>query len=153
MKIITFTYKLIPQKQGFCVECLDWRGIISQGETITECKKNMIECTELFFDCYNDYELSKNQYPVIKKHFASPYTFQLSFDCDTGKYVSEKKLQLFQKIVTVRKLKRKTTSKEPRTCGMSHKPNKETLKAIKEARGCKSVRYKNVKNLIVELSK
>jgi len=150
---MTFTYKIIPDQSGFCVECLDWRGIISQGETIAECKKNMIECTELFFECYYNHELSKNQYPLIKKHFATPYTFQLNYDYNSGRYVPEKKLQLLSKVAIVRKLREKSFYKESRYCEMSHIPNKETIKAIKEARDNKGVRFKNVKDLMDDLSK
>jgi len=62
----------------------------------------MIEATEMFFECYNEGLLIKRQYPKIKEHFASPFTFQLSFDFESGKFVTEKMIPLDSEIRIIR---------------------------------------------------
>jgi len=39
MNLVTFTYKITPCEKWLVVECLDWKGILSQGKTKAECKK------------------------------------------------------------------------------------------------------------------
>jgi predicted RNase H-like HicB family nuclease len=101
METITLTYRVHPEKKGFSVSCLDWPGVFSQGENISECKKNMIECTEMFLDLLKSKELSKAQYPLIKKHIANPFTFQLTFDVRKAKYVPESKIKFNSKIKSI----------------------------------------------------
>jgi predicted RNase H-like HicB family nuclease len=90
MNLVTFTYKIIPDGKWLVVECLDWNGIVSQGKTIANCKKNMVEVTEMFFELLKDKELDESQYPKPIRHLASPFTFQLCFDFDSGKHIPEK---------------------------------------------------------------
>ena len=84
---MTFTYKLIPEKKGFSVICLDWDCAYTQGETLTECHKNAIEVTELLLESFLHKEIKKEHLPKISPHLASPMTFQLSFDLRTGRYI------------------------------------------------------------------
>jgi len=86
-KTITLTYKLIPETEGYSVECLDWKAVYTQGETIAECMKNASEATELILEDVLNGALHKSQFPIIKSHKASFDTFQLSFDLTTGKQV------------------------------------------------------------------
>ena len=90
MNLITFTYKITKSDNWNVVECLDWNGILSQGKTINECKKNMVEVTELFFEMLHNGELDKSQYPEVKKHYRTKNKFQLTFDYDSGKFIPEK---------------------------------------------------------------
>jgi len=88
MKLLSLTYKIRPEKEGgFSVLCLDWKSVITQGETISECKKNAIEATELMLEVLNEEAPDKKTYPKIKKHPAHPYHFQLTFDIETAKYI------------------------------------------------------------------
>ncbi len=87
MKTLTLTYKLIPEEKGFSVVCLDWDCAYTQGETIEECRQNAIEVTELLLESFLNNELQKKQLPKIVRRFASPRTFQLSFDIATGTYI------------------------------------------------------------------
>ena len=89
METITLTYRAHPENNGFSVTCLDWSGVFSQGDSISECKKNMIEVTEMFLDLLKAKELSQEQFPMIKKHIANPFTFQLTFDLKNAKFVPE----------------------------------------------------------------
>ena len=100
MKTLTLTYKVIPEKKGFSVICLDWDCVYTQGKTIEECRQNAIEITELFLESFLNNELQKEQIPRIVRHFASPMTFQLSFDISTGTYID------LQRIPSKTKLKR-----------------------------------------------
>lgn len=78
MDIITLTYKVTPEKEGgFSIVCLDWDGVITQGETMSECKKNAIEATELMLEVLKTHKIQK---PKIRAHQANIYHFQLSFD-------------------------------------------------------------------------
>ncbi len=104
METITFTYRAHPEKDGFSVTCLDWSSVYSQGESISECKKNMIEVTEMFLDLLKAKELSKEQFPVIKKHTANPFTFQLTFDLNIAKFVPESKIKFNSKIKSIRNI-------------------------------------------------
>ncbi len=104
METITLTYRVQPEKNGFSVACLDWSGVFSQGENISECKKNMIEVTEMFLDLLKAKELSKEQIPVIKKHIANPFTFQLTFDLAKAKFVPESKIKFNSKIKSISNL-------------------------------------------------
>ncbi len=101
METITLTYRAESEKNGFSVGCLDWTAVFSQGATVAECKKNMIEVTEMFLELLTNKELSKEQYPVIKKHIANPYTFQLTFDIKKAKHVPESKIKFNSKIKSI----------------------------------------------------
>ena len=101
METITLTFRVHPEKKGFSVICLDWSGVFSEGENISECKKNMIEVTEMFLDLLKAKELSNAQFPVIKKHIAKPFTFQLTFDFKKGRYVPESKIKFNSKIKSI----------------------------------------------------
>ena len=65
----------------------------SQGETITECKKNAIIVTEMLLEELINKTLHKVQYPKIKKHEANPLQFQCTFDLNTGKYFEIEKIK------------------------------------------------------------
>jgi len=89
MKLLSLTYKIRPENEGgFSVQCLDWKSVITQGETIPECKKNAIEATELMLEVFNEGTLDKQAYPKIKNHPANPFYFQLTFDVDTARHVN-----------------------------------------------------------------
>ena len=106
MKLLTLTYKIKPEKEGgFSVFCLDWKSVITQGETISDCKKNAIEATELMIEVYKDGKLDKQAYPKIRNHAANPYTFQLTFDIDTARHI---KLASIQKSIRIQPLKKLT---------------------------------------------
>lgn len=68
--------------------CVDWDSVYTQGETITECKKNAIEVTEMILDLLNAGELNKASYPEIKSHKAHPLNFQLTFDLERAKHIT-----------------------------------------------------------------
>lgn len=89
MKLLSLTYKITPEKEGgFSVFCLDWKSVITQGDTIADCKKNAIEATELMIEVYKDGKLDKKAYPKVRNHAANPYNFQLTFDIDTAKHIN-----------------------------------------------------------------
>ncbi len=88
MKLLSLTYKIAPEKEGgFSVFCLDWKTVYTQCETISECKKNAIEATELMLEVYKDGKLDKQAYPKIRNYAANPYLFQLTFDIDRARYI------------------------------------------------------------------
>lgn len=89
MKLISLTYRISPEKEGgFSVKCLDWSPVMTQGETLAECKKNSIEATEAMLESLKEGKLAKSVYPKVKHHTANPYHFQLSFDVETGQYIN-----------------------------------------------------------------
>jgi len=89
MDIISFTYKFKPEKEGgFSVLCLDWENISTQGETLTECKQNAGEATEMMLELLLDGKINKTAYPKVKKHPASPFHFILSFDIKKAKRIN-----------------------------------------------------------------
>jgi len=131
METITLTYELIPDEtSGFTVNCKDWEAVFTEGETLTECKQNAIEVTEMFLEEMKNGTLHPTQYPQIKGHIAKPLQFQLSYNVDTCKYVP------MGKIVTIKAF-RKT---------------KATQKAIKEATTKKLKRFKSVDELMNDLN-
>lgn len=87
-KTITLTYKLIPESKGYCVECLDWKDVYTQGDTIAECRKHAAEATELMLEEALKGTLHKSQFPHIKSHKGSFDTFQITFDLTTGKQIN-----------------------------------------------------------------
>jgi predicted RNase H-like HicB family nuclease len=93
MKTVTFTYQIVSEKKGFSVKCLDWDSVFSQGESISECKKNAIVVTEMFLEELINKSLHQMQYPKIKKHEANPLQFQCTFDLNTGKYIEIDKIK------------------------------------------------------------
>ncbi len=90
-KTITLTYKLIPDGNWFCVKCLDWSCIITQGRSLIECHKNCINATEMFLEDLINGKLKKSQYPHIKKHILEKNIFLLRFDLKSGKHIEIKK--------------------------------------------------------------
>ncbi len=104
MDAITLTYKLIPEEKGFSVVCLDWDSAYTQGETIDECMQNSIEVTELLLESFLHKELQKDQLPKIIRRFASPLTFQLSFDISTGSYIDPQKIPFKTKLKSISNL-------------------------------------------------
>jgi predicted RNase H-like HicB family nuclease len=92
MKIVSFTYELVPEAKGFCVNCLDWDCVFTEGDTYEQCKKNAEEVTGMFLKMLTKGELNKVQYPKFKKHKTSPYHFQLYFNLDTHKPVNINKM-------------------------------------------------------------
>ena len=96
MKLLSLTFRLIPEKEGgFSVLCLDWRSVNTQGESISECKKNAIEATELMLEELSAGTLNQLSYPKIRTHAANPYYFQLTFDVETARHV--KSSSIFKK--------------------------------------------------------
>jgi len=93
MKTVTFTYQIVLEKKGYFVKCLDWDSVYSQGESITECKKNAVEVTEMMLEELINKTLHKMQYPKIKKHEANLLQFQCTFDLSTGQYVEIEKIK------------------------------------------------------------
>jgi len=88
MDVISFTYKVKPEKEGgFSVVCLDWENILTQGETLNECKHNATEATEMMLELLIEGKINKNAYPKVKKHQASPFHFILSFDIKKAKRI------------------------------------------------------------------
>jgi predicted RNase H-like HicB family nuclease len=98
METVTMTYKITPEKEGYFVECLDWDCVFSQGETVKECKNNIIEVTEMFLTSLISKELHPNQYPHIQKHLASPFTFHLSFNMETGKFINLSRIKRWKNL-------------------------------------------------------
>ena len=93
MELLTLTYKITPEKAGgFCVQCLDWRSVFTQGETLQECKKNAIEATELMLQVLNEGNLDPAGQPKIKSHRADPFQFQLTFELEKAKFISLHKI-------------------------------------------------------------
>jgi predicted RNase H-like HicB family nuclease len=101
MNTITFSYLITPEKKGFSVSCLDWNCVFSQGENIIECKKNIVEVTEMLLEDLINIRLVKSQYPKIKKHIANPYTFQLTFNLDKAKFLPDNKIPFKSKIKAI----------------------------------------------------
>lgn len=75
MDTLTQIYKIIPEKNGFSVVCLDWDAAFTQGDSIRECRQNAIEVTELLLQSFLSNELQKEQFPKIAHRFAAPQTF------------------------------------------------------------------------------
>ena len=89
MKLLSLTYRINPQKEGgFSVKCLDWSPVLTQGDTIIECKKNAIEATEAMLEILNEGKLAKSVYPKVKNHAANPYNFQLTFNVESARYIN-----------------------------------------------------------------
>jgi predicted RNase H-like HicB family nuclease len=93
MKTVSFTYKLTTEKTGYSVLCLDWSSVFTQGDTIKECKRNAAQVTEMLLNDLLKGSIYKHQYPKIKKHYANPLLFQLSFSVKTGKLINPKQLR------------------------------------------------------------
>ena len=80
---------MAPEKEGgYSVKCLDWSAVITQGDTIAECKKNAIEATEAMLEILKEGKLAKTVYPKVKNHAANPYHFQLTFDIESARYIN-----------------------------------------------------------------
>ena len=94
--VISFTYRLTVEKTGYSVRCLDWDLIYSQGETIAECKKNMIELTEHFLEELFLGKLHKKEYPQIKKHGSNILNFKMDFNLIEYKSVKKETAELFE---------------------------------------------------------
>jgi predicted RNase H-like HicB family nuclease len=88
MKIVSFTYELVPETKGFSVTCLDWDCVFTEGDTYEQCQKNAAEVTEMFFKLLANGDLKKAQYPKFKQHKTSPYQFQLYFNIETQKHIN-----------------------------------------------------------------
>jgi predicted RNase H-like HicB family nuclease len=102
LKTITLTFELTPESSGgFSVICLDWSSVFSEGETFQECRQNAIDVTEMYLELLLNRKLTNKQFPKIKKHLASPFTFQLTFDYDNGKYIEVETISSFKDIKPV----------------------------------------------------
>ena len=89
MKLISFTYRITPEKEGgFSVKCLDWSPVFTQCESIAECKKNAIEATEAMLEILKEGKLAKTVYPKVKHHAANPSHFQLTFNVESARYIN-----------------------------------------------------------------
>jgi predicted RNase H-like HicB family nuclease len=88
MKIVSFTYELVPEAKGFSVTCLDWDSVFTEGDTYEQCQKNAAEVTEMFLEMLASNSLKKNQHPKFKEHKTSPYQFQLYFNLTTHKHIN-----------------------------------------------------------------
>jgi len=131
MELLTLTYDLLrAEKEGFVVVCKEWSCIVTQGETVEECKLMAIDATEMFLEELKNGTLHPTQYPKIKRHIAKPLQFQLSFDTNECKYVS------LEKIATLKAFRKA----------------KATQKAIKEATTKKLKRFKSVDELMNDLN-
>lgn len=104
MKSLTLTYKIVPEKIGYSVVCLDWDCAYTQGETVKECQQNAIEVTELLLESFLNHELQKEQLPHITRHNLSPMTFQLSFDLSTGSYIDIQRISSKTKLKEISNL-------------------------------------------------
>jgi predicted RNase H-like HicB family nuclease len=105
MRYLSLTYKITPEKpEGFSVVCLDWDSVYTQGETVSECKKNTIEVTEMMIDLLNSNELDKSIYPKIRSHKAHPLNFQLTFDIDKAKHITISRLPGKGKFLNIREI-------------------------------------------------
>ena len=62
--------------------------VITQGDSIVECKKNAIEATEAILEILKEGKLAKTVYPKVKNHGANPYHFQLTFDVESARYIN-----------------------------------------------------------------
>jgi predicted RNase H-like HicB family nuclease len=88
MKLLSLTYRINPEKEGgFSVKCLDWSSVLTQGDTLIECKKNAIEATEAMLEILNEGKLVKSAFPKVKNHAANPYNFQLTFNVESARYI------------------------------------------------------------------
>ncbi len=97
MKLLSLIYRMSPEKEGgFSVKCLDWSPVITQGDTIVECKKNAIEATEAMLEILKEGKLAKTVYPKVKNHAANPYHFQLTFDVESTRYINPS--SIFRKV-------------------------------------------------------
>jgi predicted RNase H-like HicB family nuclease len=92
MKIVSFTYELVPETKGFSVNCLDWDCVFTEGDTYEQCKKNAEEVTLMFLKMLTGGKLNKAQYPKFKEHKTSPYHFQLYFNLKPLKPVNINKM-------------------------------------------------------------